>query len=94
MLENTLKKFPNHPGAHHLYIHLVEASPNPELGLKSAQFLETAMPGAGHIVHMPAHIYVRVGQYSKSIESNIAAAKIDEQYLSYSENQGMYRLMY
>jgi tetratricopeptide (TPR) repeat protein len=94
ILENTLKKFPNHPGAHHLYIHLVEASPTPELALKSAHFLETAMPGAGHIVHMPAHIYVRVGQYSKSIESNIAAAKIDEQYLSYSGNQGMYRLMY
>ncbi|HKZ36996.1 MAG TPA: tetratricopeptide repeat protein [Chryseolinea sp.] len=94
ILENVLQKFPNHPGAHHLYIHLVEASATPELGLKSAQFLETAMPGAGHIVHMPAHIYVRVGEYSKSIESNIIATKVDEQYLSYSNNQGMYRLMY
>ncbi len=94
ILENVLTKFPNHPGAHHLYIHLVEASPTPELGLKSAQLLETAMPGAGHIVHMPAHIYVRVGQYTKSIESNQAAVKVDEQYLSYSGNQGMYRLMY
>lgn len=94
ILENVLTKFPNHPGAHHLYIHLVEASKTPELGLKSAQFLETAMPGAGHIVHMPAHIYVRVGQYAKSIELNQEAAKVDEQYLSYSENQGMYRLMY
>jgi tetratricopeptide (TPR) repeat protein len=94
LLEEVLGKFPNHPGAHHLYIHLVEASPTPELALKSAQVLETAMPGAGHIVHMPAHIYVRLGQYSKSIESNISAAKVDEQYLSYSGNQGMYRLMY
>ena len=94
ILENIIKTFPNHPGAHHLYIHLVEASPTPELGLKSAQFLETAMPAAGHIVHMPAHIYVRVGQYSKSIELNQAAVKVDEQYLSYSANQGMYRLMY
>jgi len=94
ILEVTLKKFPNHPGAHHLYIHLVEASPTPELALQSAEFLEEAMPAAGHIVHMPAHIYVRVGQYSRSIESNLKAVKADEQYLSYSNNQGMYRLMY
>lgn len=94
ILESVLQNFPQHPGAHHLYIHLVEASPSPELGLKSAAFLENAMPNAGHIVHMPAHIYVRVGQYSKSVESNQAAVKVDEQYLSYSGNQGMYRLMY
>jgi tetratricopeptide (TPR) repeat protein len=94
ILEVALKKFPNHPGAHHLYIHLVEASPTPELALHSAEFLENAMPAAGHIVHMPAHIYVRVGQYSRSIESNLKAVKADEQYLSYSDNQGMYRLMY
>ena len=94
ILEVVLKNFPEHPGAHHLYIHLVEASPTPELGLHSAEFLETAMPGAGHIVHMPAHIYVRVGQYAKSIVTNVNAVKVDEQYLSYSNNQGMYRLMY
>jgi tetratricopeptide (TPR) repeat protein len=94
ILEVVLEKFPDHPGAHHLYIHLVEASPTPELALHSAEFLETAMPAAGHIVHMPAHIYVRVGQYSKSIASNINAVKADEQYLSSSSNQGMYRLMY
>lgn len=94
ILEVTLKKFPSHPGAHHLYIHLVEASPTPELALESAEFLENAMPAAGHIVHMPAHIYVRIGHYSRSIESNLKAVKADEQYLSYSGNQGMYRLMY
>lgn len=94
VLENVLTKFPNHPGAHHLYIHLVEASPTPELGLNSAKFLESAMPGAGHIVHMPAHIYVRLGDYSKSIEANVKAVKVDEDYLSFSENQGMYRVMY
>jgi tetratricopeptide (TPR) repeat protein len=93
-LEKVLLKFPNHPGAHHLYIHLVEASPTPELALPSAKFLETAMPGAGHIVHMPAHIYVRVGDYSRSIDLNVQAAKVDEDYLSFSANQGMYRLMY
>ena len=91
VLENVLAKFPNHPGAHHLYIHLVEASPNPEQALASAQFLETAMPGAGHIVHMPAHIYVRVGQYARSITVNQRAVMVDEEYLSDSNNKGMYR---
>ncbi|MFZ6013189.1 MAG: hypothetical protein ACOYXT_22790, partial [Bacteroidota bacterium] len=94
ILEMVLKKFPKHPGAHHLYIHLVEASPTPELALPSAAFLETAMPGAGHLVHMPAHIYVRVGQYARSIESNLKAVKVDEEYLSNSDNQGLYRMMY
>ena len=78
ILETVLTKFPEHPGAHHLYIHLVEASPTPEIGLKSANFLASAMPGAGHIVHMPAHIYVRVGDYAKSIEANTKAVKVDE----------------
>lgn len=94
LLESAIAKFPNHPGAHHLYIHLVEASPTPELALNSARFLETAMPGAGHIVHMPAHIYLRVGDYTRSIDANMKAVKVDEDYLSFSENQGMYRLMY
>jgi tetratricopeptide (TPR) repeat protein len=94
LLEKILKKFPAHPGAHHLYIHLVEASPNPELALGSAKFLEKAMPRAGHLVHMPAHIYFRVGNYSRSIDLNIQAAKVDEEYLSTSNNQGMYRMMY
>lgn len=94
ILENVLKKFPGHPGAHHLYIHLVEASPNPDQALSSAKFLETAMPGAGHLVHMPAHIYLRVGDYTRSLESNVQAVKADEDYLSNSNNRGMYRLMY
>lgn len=94
ILENTLKQFPKHPGAHHLYIHLVEASTSPEQALGSAQFLEKAMPGAGHIVHMPAHIYLRTGQYSRAIELNQQAAKVDEVYLASSSNYGMYRLSY
>jgi tetratricopeptide (TPR) repeat protein len=94
ILETQLKKFPRHPGAHHLYIHLVEASPDPAQALPSAQFLETAMPGAGHIIHMPAHIYIRTGQYARSIELNQRAAKVDEAYLSSSANQGMYRMGY
>jgi tetratricopeptide (TPR) repeat protein len=93
-LEGVLKKFPHHPGAHHLYIHLVEASPNPAVALPSAKFLETAMPGAGHIVHMPAHIYVRTGDYARSIELNQLAAKVDEAYLANSANRGAYRVGY
>lgn len=94
ILEDALKKFPEHAGAHHLYIHLVEASDHPELALPSAQFLENAMPGAGHIIHMPAHIYLRTGQYSRSIELNQRAAKVDEAYLARSANEGMYRVGY
>lgn len=94
ILEAVLKTSPNHPGAHHLYIHLVEASPAPEQALASAAFLETAMPGAGHIIHMPAHIYIRTGQYSRSIELNQQAVKVDEDYLSLSDNKGMYRWSY
>jgi tetratricopeptide (TPR) repeat protein len=94
LLENVQKRFPKHPGAHHLYIHLVEASPDPAQAMPSAQFLENAMPGAGHIIHMPAHIYIRVGQYTRSIESNLRAVKVDEDYLANSENRGMYRIGY
>jgi tetratricopeptide (TPR) repeat protein len=94
VLELALKKHPEHPGAHHLYIHLVEASPSPELALPSAKFLETAMPGAGHLLHMPTHIYIRTGQYARSIEWNVKAVQVDEDYLSASANQGMYRMGY
>ncbi|HEY0743258.1 MAG TPA: hypothetical protein VGD40_17440 [Chryseosolibacter sp.] len=93
ILESTLKKFPEHPGAHHLYIHLVEAS-HPELALPSAKFLEDAMPGAGHLVHMPSHIYVRTGQYERSTMLNQRASLVDEEYLANSSNRGMYRWGY
>lgn len=91
LLESVMKKFPTHPGAHHLYIHLVEASSTPELALPSAEFLENAMPNAGHIVHMPAHIYIRTGQYGRAVELNQRAVKVDEDYLARSRNQGFYR---
>jgi tetratricopeptide (TPR) repeat protein len=94
ILETALKKFPQHSGAHHLYIHLVEASTKPDQALMSAKFLETSMPGAGHIVHMPAHIYLRTGDYDRAITLNEQAAKTDEVYLSGSNNAGLYRLMY
>lgn len=93
ILEQAMKKFPQHPGAHHLYIHLVEAS-HPELALPSAKFLEDAMPGAGHLVHMPSHIYVRTGQYERSTIMNQRASLVDEEYLANSSNRGMYRWGY
>lgn len=93
ILEDAMKKFPSHPGAHHLYIHLVEAS-RPELALPSAKFLEDAMPGAGHLVHMPSHIYVRTGQYERSVIMNQRASLVDEEYLANSTNRGMYRWSY
>ena len=94
VLESALKKFPNHPGAHHLYVHLLEASSKPNDAYKSAVFLETAMPKAGHIVHMPSHIYVRVGEYERSNASNTLAIQVDEQFLAESEDQGFYRIGY
>jgi tetratricopeptide (TPR) repeat protein len=93
-LEKVLSKNPKHPGAHHLYIHLVEASNNPADALASAEFLETAMPASGHLVHMPAHIYIRTGNYERSNRSNILAIQADEFFLSTSEDQGMYRIGY
>ncbi|HZY80807.1 MAG TPA: tetratricopeptide repeat protein [Cyclobacteriaceae bacterium] len=93
-LESAIKKYPRHPGAHHMYIHLVEASNKPGDAHKSAEFLETAMPSAGHIVHMPSHIYARTGEYERSNNSNRLAIKADEEFLSRSDDQGLYRIGY
>lgn len=90
-LESAIKKYPRHPGAHHMYIHLVEASNKPGDAHKSAEFLETAMPAAGHVVHMPSHIYVRTGEYDRSNVSNRLAIKADEEFLSRTSDQGLYR---
>jgi tetratricopeptide (TPR) repeat protein len=73
-LESVLKRNPDHPGALHYYIHRVEPSPNPERALPYAKRLAALMPGAGHIVHMPSHIYIRVGLYKEAAESNAQAA--------------------
>ena len=80
-LENVMELHPDHPGANHFFIHVVEASPNPERALVQADRLESLMPIAGHIVHMPSHIYVRVGQYDKAIASNVRSAAADEKFL-------------
>ena len=72
-LESVLTRDPMHVGANHYYIHAMEASPAPERALPSANRLETMIPKAGHLVHMPAHIYARVGYFSEAAESNVKA---------------------
>jgi tetratricopeptide (TPR) repeat protein len=81
-LESVLKRQADHAGAIHLYIHAVEASPNPARAEASADKLAALMPGAGHIVHMPAHIYLRTGRYRDASLSNQQAAKVDEAYFA------------
>ncbi len=92
-IEAVLKKSPNHPGAIHLYIHAVEKA-DPRRAEKSAGRLAALMPGAGHIVHMPTHIYNRVGRYNESVELNQQAAKADEGYFAATNDRGMYAAMY
>tara|TARA_R100001369_G_scaffold20091_2_gene36847 strand:- start:32516 stop:34246 length:1731 start_codon:yes stop_codon:yes gene_type:complete len=92
-IEKAIKLNPNHPGAHHLYIHLVEL-PKPELAISSADKLGNLMPGAGHIVHMPSHIYIRVGRYMDAVKANQKAILADEDYISQCFSQGMYPLGY
>jgi tetratricopeptide (TPR) repeat protein len=93
-LEGVLKRDPNHMGAMHLYIHAVEASPHPERALVYADRIATLAPGAGHLVHMPAHIYERTGNLDGARAQNAAAAKADEDYLAATGHQGMYMMMY
>ena len=94
VLEGVLKRDPNHPGANHYYIHAVEASPNPERAAASAERLHTLVPGAGHLVHMPAHIYIRTGNYPGAVEANAHAVKVDEAYIGRTKAEGIYPLMY
>ena len=95
ILETVIKKHPDHPGAHHLYIHAVEGSKNPEMGLKSARKFDQGLtPMAGHLVHMPSHIYIRTGQYHEGTLSNLRAAKVDSLYIQTCEAQGTYPLAY
>ena len=93
-LERVLKNDPNHPLAIHLYIHAVEASSNPSRAEKYADKLADLVPGAGHLVHMPAHIYWRVGRYNDASIANINAAKVDEDYIAQCNSQGLYPAMY
>lgn len=94
VLEHVLRRDPSHPGANHYYIHAVEASKNPERALPSANRLGALMPGAGHIVHMPSHIYIRTGDHELSVRVNETAAEVDRKYIQRSGAKGVYPLMY
>lgn len=92
-LAGVLKRNPNHPGACHYYIHLVEAI-HPEHAVACAERLAALMPAAGHIVHMPGHIYIRVGRFNDAVEANIHAVHADERYIADQRPQGIYPLAY
>ncbi len=93
-LESVIKRDPSHWGAIHYYIHSVEASKSPERALAGANRLAAMAPAAGHIVHMPAHVYIRTGDYAAAVKTNQEAAAVDQAYIKASGAQGIYPLMY
>jgi tetratricopeptide (TPR) repeat protein len=93
-LESILERNPMHMGALHYYVHAVEASPHPEKGLAAAARLRTLAPAAGHLVHMPAHIFHRVGRYEESAEANRRGAAADVAYLAKTNPIDYYPAMY
>jgi tetratricopeptide (TPR) repeat protein len=94
VLESAIKLAPNHIGANHLYIHAVEASKNPERAIESANALGKLAPNAGHLVHMPSHIYLRTGDYEAAAKVNEAAAEVDRAYIKATGARGIYPAMY
>jgi len=93
-LEGVLRRDPHHMGAMHFYMHAVEASPHPERALPYADEIAALAPAAGHLVHMPAHIYERTGNYDGARAQNAAAAKADEDFAAATGSQGLYMMMY
>jgi tetratricopeptide (TPR) repeat protein len=93
-LESLLDRSPNHPLALHLYLHAVEASADPGRAEDEADRLYTLVPASGHLVHMPAHIFWRVGRYEDAAQANIQAAKVDEDYIAQCNAQGFYPALY
>ncbi|MBK5720363.1 hypothetical protein JGH11_05725 [Dysgonomonas sp. Marseille-P4677] len=94
VLEHLIQIHPIHPGAHHFYIHALESSSTPEKALPSAKLLETQVPGAGHLVHMPSHIYINTGDYHLGTLSNLRAIDVDSLYTTACHAQGVYPLTY
>jgi tetratricopeptide (TPR) repeat protein len=94
VLEGVLAKAPDHPGANHYYIHAVEASRTPERALDSARRVGGLMPGAGHIVHMPSHIYMRTGRWEDAAAANERAIVVDQRYIESQKPGGVYPMMY
>src|SRR4029453_5162501 len=82
VLEGVLRRYPNHTGANHYYIHAVEASTNAERALPSAARLGKIAPKAGHLVHMPSHVYIRTGDYVEAAQSNADAIAADREYIA------------
>ncbi len=93
-LESVLRRNPDHPGANHLYIHAVEASPSLDRAIPSAMRLMTLVPGAGHLVHMPGHIFLQTGDYDLAAQTNVNAAAADKAFVQRTGETGMYPLMY
>lgn len=93
-LEGVIAKRPDHIGANHYYIHAVEASNNPARAIPSADRLGKLVPAAGHLVHMPSHIYIRTGDYQQSALANESAIKVDRTYIRERNPKGIYPLMY
>ncbi|HKX00106.1 MAG TPA: hypothetical protein VJN43_20360 [Bryobacteraceae bacterium] len=93
-LQSVLKRNPQHTGANHFLIHAVEASPHPEQAQAAADRLAKLAPAAGHLVHMPAHIYIREGDYAGAVRNNAEAAEVDRQYIQKYNVTGMYPAMY
>jgi tetratricopeptide (TPR) repeat protein len=93
-LESVLRRDPNHMGAIHYYIHAVEASPNPERALAAANRLAALAPAAGHLVHMPGHVYIRTGDFEAAVKTNQLAASADRAYIQANGAGGIYPAMY
>ncbi len=93
-LDTVLERNPVHPLALHLYIHAVEASSTPSRAEPAADQLANLVPGSGHLVHMPAHIYWRVGRYEDAAAANVRAAAVDEEYIAQCNAQGFYPALY
>jgi tetratricopeptide (TPR) repeat protein len=94
VLEDVLRRWPEHPGANHYYIHAVEASPHPERALAAANRLGKLVPAAGHLVHMPSHIHARLGDWGPAAKANAEAVAVDRAYLKGKPTDGLYPLMY
>jgi tetratricopeptide (TPR) repeat protein len=93
-LESVLRRDPNHPGANHFYIHAVEASRNLERAIPSAMRLMTLTPGAGHLVHMPGHIFLQTGDFDLAADTNVKASAADRAFIDRTGATGVYPLMY
>ena len=94
VLEGVMDSHPQHPGAKHFYIHAVEASKNPDRAVDAAEELITLVPGAGHLVHMPSHIFIRVGRYADAAASNQAAIEADRKYFKNAPEPQIYAMYY